>query len=504
MTGVLLSGMDTTIVVLALPALERSLNAALTSLVWLVIGFLLVNTLLTTQAGRLGDMFGPARVYKTGFALFTLASLLCGLAWDVPSLVVFRLLQGVGTACVTANSGAIIASVFSRGERGKAYGNTGVAFSLGAVLGIVLGGLLVTYVSWRWIFWINVPIGIAVMACSRTVLRERARPVRRNLDLVGMVTLGAGLLCVIWAVTELATHTFRPLIAGSLACGAVLLAVFAWNERSQAEPMLRFSLFRIPGVSAPLLAALFQGLANYAVLWLAIMYLQGPKGLSPLDTALLLMPGYVLAGLICLVSGRLADRFGPLLPVLAGLGAEIVALLTFAQISPSSGLWLLVAANTANGIGLGFFIPANSSAVMKAAPQEFVGISSGMLRSFAGIGWVFSFPLVMMFASRSISRERAVSVFVGSAKLDGRLAAVFTSGLSSSFYALSGIMVLAVLASLIRLAGRSVEPDDAGEQRQQQLRQLGVVQPEPDGDLVARGKARHAADDRRGLPHVER
>lgn len=462
MTGVLLSGVDTTIVVLALPTLEQSFNAPLTSLVWLVVGFLLVNTLLTTQAGRLGDMFGPTRIYKTGFALFTLASLLCGIAWDLPSLVGFRLLQGVGTACVTANSGAIIASVFSRDERGRAYGNTGVAFSLGAVLGIVLGGLLITYVSWRWIFLMNVPIGAAVMLWSRTVLRDGVRRARRNLDLVGMGTLGAGLLCVIWAVTELSTHAFRPLIAASFAVGVVLLAVFVWNERLQAEPMLRFPLFRIPAVSAPLLAALFQGLANYAVLWLAIMYLQGPKSLSPLGTSLLLMPGYVLAGLICLVSGRLADRFGPLLPVLVGLGAELVALLAFAQISPSSGVWLLVAANTANGIGLGFFIPANSSAVMKAAPQEFIGISSGMLRTFAGIGWVFSFPLVMMFASRSIPRDSAVSIFVGSAELDGRLAAAFTSGLSYSFYALAGVMVLAVLASLIRLSGVRGNGDRAG------------------------------------------
>ncbi|MFD2419787.1 MFS transporter [Amycolatopsis pigmentata] len=452
MTGVFLSGMDTTIVILALPTLERSFGAALTSIVWVVIGFLLVNTLLTTQAGRLGDLYGPARIYQTGFWVLTVASLLCGFAWNVTSIVVFRLLQGVGAACVTANSGAVISSVFTREERGKAYGNTGIAFSLGAVAGIVLGGLAITYVSWRWIFWLNVPIGAVTIAYAGKVLHDRAPARRRILDPVGMGTLGSGLFCLIWSVTRLAIEPPSPLIVGSVVAGICVLGVFVWNELRHREPMLRLSSFRIPAMSAPLLAALFQGLANYAVLWLAIMYLQGTKGLSPLDTALLMMPGYVLAGLVCLVSGRLADRAGPLLPITVGLAVEIVALFCYAQVSTSSGLWLIVVANVANGLGLGFFIPANSSAVMKAAPQELIGISSGMLRTFASIGWSFSFPLAIMFASLSIPRDLAVTIFVGSSpELDSRLAAAFTDGLHRAFYALLGIMIVAMAASFIRL-----------------------------------------------------
>ncbi|TYK53166.1 MFS transporter [Actinomadura decatromicini] len=454
MTGVFLSGMDTTIVVLALPTMERDFGAALASLVWLIIGFLLVNTLLTTQAGRLGDLYGPARIYKAGFVLLTAASLFCGLAWDLTSLLVFRLCQGAGAAFLTANSGAIIATAFSRNERGRAYGHTGVGFSLGAVAGIVLGGLLITYVSWRWIFWINVPVGAVALAFARGALRDEAPRQRRGLDLPGMGTLGAGLFCVLWSTTRLATEPFSLFFAVLIACGVVLLGVFVLLERRQAEPMLRLSLFRIPALSAPLLAALLQGLANYAVLWLAIMYLQGPEGRSPLETALLIMPGYVIAGIICLGSGRLADRTGPLPPIAVGLGAEIIALGCYAQVSATGGVWLIVAANIVNGIGLGFFIPANSSAVMKAAPQDLIGISSGMLRTFASIGWVFSFPLAIMSASRSIPRDLVIAIFVGSSGLDGAAADAFTDALGPTFYVLMGIMILAMLASLIRLAGR--------------------------------------------------
>jgi MFS family permease len=163
MTGVLITAVDTTIVVLALPEIERGLHVALSSVIWIVIGYLLVITLLATQVGRLGDMFGRVRMYEAGFLVFVLGSLACALAWNEAAIIGFRLLQGVGGAFVTANSGAVIADLYPSERRGRAYGYNAVGWSLGAVLGIVVGGLIVTYVSWRWIFWINVPIGAAAL-----------------------------------------------------------------------------------------------------------------------------------------------------------------------------------------------------------------------------------------------------------------------------------------------------------------------------------------------------
>lgn len=171
--GVLITAVDATIVVLALPEIQRSLHIGLASVIWVIIGYLLVITLLSTQVGRLGDMFGRVRMYEAGFVIFVVGSLACALAWNELSLIGFRVVQGVGGAFIAANSGAVIADTFPKEQRGRAYGFNAVGFNTGAVLGVVLGGIIVTYVSWRWIFWINVPIGVAAVAVASRVLSER-------------------------------------------------------------------------------------------------------------------------------------------------------------------------------------------------------------------------------------------------------------------------------------------------------------------------------------------
>jgi EmrB/QacA subfamily drug resistance transporter len=450
MTGVLITAVDTTIVVLALPEIERSLHVPITSVVWVVIGYLLVITLLATQVGRLGDMFGRVRMYEAGFAVFVVGSALCALSWNEASIIGFRLLQGIGGAFVTANSGAVIADIFPPERRGRAYGYNAVGWSVGAVLGIVLGGALVTYVSWQWIFWINVPIGIGALALAVRVLREHGERRRHRFDVVGMLTLGLGLFGVLWSITRLATTALDPVTAAFLAGGLALIAVFAAAELRQAEPMLRLSLLRVPGLAPSLLASFFQALGNFAVLFLVIMYLQGPRGLSPIRASLLLVPGYVIGSAAGPVAGRLADRAGPVVPATAGLAIQVGALFAYAQLTISSGLWLVVLASIINGIGASVFFPANNSAVMKASPPEMFGISSGMLRTFANVGMVFSFAVAILIASRSISRAQAFAIFVGSASLHGRLAEVFTEGLHAAFYASMVFMAAAALLSASR------------------------------------------------------
>jgi len=450
MTGVLMTAVDTTIVVLALPEIQRGLHVALSAVVWVIISFLLVITLLATQVGRLGDMFGRVRMYEAGFAVFVLGSLACALAWNEASIIVFRVVQGVGGAFIMANSGAVIADLYPRERRGRAYGFTSVGWTMGAVIGIVLGGLIVTYISWRWVFWINVPVGVAALAVATRVLHDRPERSRRRLDLPGMVCLGLGLFGVLWAMTRLATTSFDAEVAGYLIGGIALIGLFGVIEVRQPEPMLPLSIFRVPTMTASLLASLFQGLASFAVLFLVIMYLQGPRGLSPIHASLLLVPGYVLGSVVGPYAGRLADRRGPVLPATAGLAVQVVSLAIYAQLSNTTGLWVVVVASVINGIGASLFFPANSSAIMKAAPPEAFGIASGMLRTFANIGMVFSFAVAILIASRSISRGLAFAIFVGSTSLHGALADAFTSGLHAAFYASMGFMALAAALSALR------------------------------------------------------
>ncbi len=450
MTGVMIAAVDTTIVILALPEIERGLRVSLSSVIWVIIGYLLVVTLLASQVGRLGDMFGRVRMYETGFVVFIVGSALCALSWNESSIIIFRLIQGVGGALVSANSGAVIADLFPPERRGRAYGFNSIGWSLGAVLGIVLGGLIVTYVSWRWIFWINVPIGVGAVALALRVLHDSGARERRRLDVAGMVTVGMALFGILWAVTNLATESLNPTLLGFGIGGILLLVAFVFIERGRAEPMVHLSLFKVPTMSASLLAALFQGLANYAVLFLVIMYLQGPRGLTPLHASLLLVPGYVTGAAIGPFSGRLADRVGPVIPATFGLAVQVVALLLYAQLGMATGLWLVVVASVVNGLGSSSFFPANNSAVMKASPSEVFGISSGMLRTFQNVGMVFSFSLAILIASRSIPRHVAFAIFVGTAKLHGHVAAVFSEGLHSAFYASMGFLVLAALLSASR------------------------------------------------------
>ena len=454
MAGVLMTAVDTTIVVLALPEIQRSLHVALSDVIWVIISFLLVITLLATQVGRLGDMFGRVRMYETGFAVFVLGSLLCALAWNEASIIAFRIVQGVGGALIMANSGAVIADLYPRESRGRAYGFTALGWTIGAVLGVVLGGLIVTYISWRWIFWINVPTGVAAIVVALRVLRDKGERVRQRLDPLGMVTLGLGLFGVLWAITKLANGPFDASTAGYLIGGVLFIGVFVVVESRVPAPMLPLRIFKIPTMAASLCASLFQGLASFAVLFLLLMYLQGPRGLSPINASLLLLPGYLIGGGVSLYAGRLSDRRGPVLPATLGLALQSVSLLLYAQLTNGTPLWWIVCIGAVNAVGASLFFPGNSSAIMKAAPPDMFGIASGMMRTFANVGMVFSFSVAILVASRSISRQLAFAIFVGTTSLHGQAASAFTTGLHAAFYESVSFMVIAAILSALRVRGQ--------------------------------------------------
>jgi EmrB/QacA subfamily drug resistance transporter len=452
--GVVMSAVDTTIVILALPSMERSLHIALSGIIWVIVGYLLVITLTATQVGRLGDMFGRVRMYEAGFLVFIIGSALCAVASNGAMIIGFRVLQGLGGAFITANSGAVLADNFPAERRGRAFGFQAVGWNVGAILGILLGGVIVTYVSWRWIFWINVPTGLGALALAIPYLHDRGYRERQRIDWAGMVTLGIGLFFILWAMVKLATVSFSGEVQAALVVGIVFVIIFAFIERHVREPMVNLSLFRIPTMPSALLAAMFQAVGNFAVLFLVIMYLQGVRGLSPLHASLLLVPGYLIGGAFAPFGGRLADRIGPVWPATVGLMIQIVSLAIYAQLGAKAPYGIVIIASIVSGVGSAGFFPANTTAVMTAAPGRAFGTANGLLRTFSNVGMVFSFAVAILVAARSISKKLAFQIFVGTTSLPRHLTATFNSGLHSAFYSAMGFMVVAAVLSSLRLVHR--------------------------------------------------
>jgi EmrB/QacA subfamily drug resistance transporter len=449
-TGVLITAVDTTIVVLALPEIQRTFHIGLASVIWVIIGYLFVITLVSTQVGRLGDMFGRVSMYEMGFVIFVVASALCALSWNELSLIIFRLVQGIGGAFIAANSGAVIADTFPKEKRGRAYGFNAIGYNTGAVLGVVLGGTIVTYISWRWIFWINLPIGLAAVFVARKVLHDTSPRVSRHIDWWGALAVGLGLFGLLWAMVDLISEPLDPTIIGFFVGGVVCLFAFWQIERHTKEPLLDFKLFSIPTITPSFFAAMLQSLANFAVLFLLLMYLQGVQHLDPIRASLLLVPGYIIGGVFGPLAGRYADRHGAVVPATFGLGLQILALIAYAQLGAHTSLWVIVVAYAVGAIGAGCFFPSNNSAVMKVAPSNAFGITSGLLRTFANVGMVFSFAVAILIASASISRHVAFAMFVGSTSISPQLSGPFITGLHATFYASTSLMLVAAVLSATR------------------------------------------------------
>ncbi|HYB06974.1 MAG TPA: MFS transporter, partial [Nitrososphaerales archaeon] len=319
MMGVLMSAVDTTAVVLGLPVMMQDLSSDILSMIWVIMSYLLVITILGTQVGKLGDMFGRVRMYNLGFAIFTVGSLLCGFSVSGPQLIDFRVLQGVGGALISSNSGAIIADTFPENKRGRAFGFTGFGWSAGAILGILVGGAFVTFLNWRYIFFINIPIGAVATVAGYLMLHEGSPRVKSRVDIVGMVLLGASLYLLLTFLTGITGSGLSSVFEIEFVASMLLLLGFAVWERSYFAPLLDLSLLRQRVLAASILASFFQSLASFAVLFLVIMYLQGPRGLSPWNASLLLIPGYILGGAIAPFAGRLSDRLGARVVASAGL-----------------------------------------------------------------------------------------------------------------------------------------------------------------------------------------
>ncbi len=450
--GTLMGALDSTIVILAFPTISEHLHSDLITTLWIILIYLLIVAITTTQLGRLGDIYGRSRMFNAGFAVFTVGSLFCGFSGTIEVLIISRGIQAVGGSLMQANSGAIIADTFPPETRGAAYGYNSLGWTSGAMLGIVLGGIITTFVGWEYIFFINIPIGIVATALGLLYIRDKER-IDSKLDPVGMVLLAVGLICISYGAVHFISVGNGLTSTALFAVGIVFIVIFGlWELRSPA-PLLDIGVFRDSVLRYSVLAAFFLALGYISVVFLIIMYLQGIRGLDPLSASLLLTPGYLVGSLFSPFMGKLSDRYGARRIAAGGVVVIIVATLVYLTIGVDTPLWVILVASGISGLGTAMFFPANNAAVMANARPGSFGSVSGVLRTVQNVGILMSFVIAISVAAASIPRDVAFQVFIGTTNLVGGVSEAFITGIHSALMVSLVILVFALVTSWIRGKG---------------------------------------------------
>jgi EmrB/QacA subfamily drug resistance transporter len=423
-----------------------------------IIGYLLVNTVLQLTFGRMADMFGRVRLYNLGFVVFTLGSVLCGFAQNDSMLIASRLIQGTGGAMLAANAMAIVTEVFPAEQRGQAMGINAITWGAGSVLGPVLGGFILAFTSWRWIFLVNLPIGIVGVLAAYLLLHDiQPNPRGERFDLFGALLFSIGLICLLLGLTGgIGAGWLSPPILALIALGILALVAFIIREQRVPYPMLDLHLFdsRLYGFSVA--AATLQSLAVFAVNFLLIFYLQGVRGYSPLTAAILILPMSVLTSIVGPLGGRWADRVGGKIPTTIGLALQAASLLVLVFLTPTTSYPLLALALSLMGIGGGLFWSPNTSTAMGAAPRHRLGVASATLNTMRNVGMMFSFAVALAVAAASMPPALVNEVFLGTVgHLESGIALAFTNAMSHAFVASILICLIALGFSVVREGRRA-------------------------------------------------
>jgi MFS family permease len=413
--GSLMSMIDASIVIIALPAIFRGIHlnplapGNVTYLLWMIMGYLLVQSVLVVTLGRLGDIFGRVKIYNLGFVVFTVASI--GLSIDpfqgthgAMWLIAWRCVQAVGGSMLMANSAAILTDAFPPGKRGMALGVNQISAISGQFIGLLLGGVLSAW-DWRAVFWVNIPVGVVGTVWAYRSLREIATTNKARIDWLGNLTFAAGAGLLLIAITfgirpyhGDPTGWGNPMVFGGLILGVALLALFCFIEPRVKDPMFRLALFRIRAFTAGNVAALLGAIARGGLQFMLVIWLAGiwlplhgyDFTVTPLWAGIYMLPltgGFLLAGPL---SGMLSDRFGARPFSTAGLLIAAAAFVGLLLLPINFPYWAFALLTFGNGVGTGLFAAPNTAAVMSAVPAHDRGAASGMRATFQNSGMSLS------------------------------------------------------------------------------------------------------------------
>ena len=383
--------LDNTVVNVALPSIQRSLHANLSSLEWTVNAYTLTFAALLVTGGRLGDIYGRRKMFLFGVVLFALASATCGLAPNDVALVVSRAVQGIGAAFMMPATLSIITNAFPAHERGKAIGTWAGVSAMALALGPVLGGFLTQAVSWRAIFYINLPVAAGAVAITLFAAREsRDETVTRSVDYAGIVAVTAGLAAIVLALVEGNVWGWGSArIVVLLAAGVLALVSFVVIELRVRAPMVNFSFFRSRSFFGANLVAFIVSFAMLAMFFFIALYMQNVLHYSPLQAGVRFLPATALIMVVAPLSGRLTDRIGPRPLIVFGLLCVSGALFWQSHVTISSGYGTLLGGFLLMGVGMGFTMSPMSTAGMNAVDRTKAGVASGVLSMSRMVGGSF-------------------------------------------------------------------------------------------------------------------
>jgi len=410
--GAFMTALDTLVVTTSLPVLRTSLHTGLAGLEWTVNAYNLSFACLLLTGAALGDRFGRRRMFALGIGLFTLASAAAALSPTVGALIAARAIQGAGAAIVTPLTLTLISEAFPAEKRGMAIGLWGAIVGLAVAAGPVVGGAIVGGISWHWIFWLNVPVGLVLIPLAAAKLTESFGPQAR-LDVAGLGLAALGGLGVTWGLVRANSVGWGSFeVLASLACGALFIAAFLALEHRRSNPMLPLNLFRERAFASANTVSFFMYAALFGTLFLMAQFLQSALGNSPLDAGIKMLPWTATPMIVAPIAGALADRFGNRRFMVAGLALQAIGLAWVAIIaSPHMGYAQLGIALTVAGVGISMCFPTVANAVMGSVPLAEAGVASGTNSMLRELGGVFGIAvLASIFARQGIYHSPRVFI----------------------------------------------------------------------------------------------
>ncbi len=463
-----MSGIDGRIVIVGLPTVAAALHADAEQAIWFTQAYTIGSTIALLFIGRVSDMFGRVKVYSIGFAIFTVGSLLTASSGDPNAFIAARIFQGLGSAALFANSAAIIADAFPSNQLGTALGINQIAFRAGAVGGLTLSGLILAVLNWRFLFYINLPVGVfgtlwAYWRLHEVGKRERTVP----MDWLGFISFTVFITSLMLSLTFAAYGSVDlSVVIGLGLLAAASIVVFVRVERRIEHPLLDLSLLRIREFTGGCLAQMINSISWGAFLLVISLYLQLVQGLSPLQAGIALLPfdfGFLLAGPL---SGHFSDKYGVLPFTTAGLMVISASLFLFSEVAVNTPYLDIAMLLVLGGLGTGLFASPNMSSIMGSVPAKRRAVASALRATFFNVGYTLSVNAVILLMTLKVPYSLITSMISSltptALSLSERTA--FAGGLNFVYFVLFVINTLAFIPSLIR--GKRVQPavdaDDSG------------------------------------------